>query len=86
MIAIADLFRETVSFLPLGVLLAARGERWTVGRGVVCGLALALTLEIGQLFNLERTADITDALSGALGAGAGVWVWRRVVSLHENAG
>ena len=73
---LADLVGEVLVFVPLGALLAARSWRQSFAGAVLIGLALGAVLEIGQLFLPSRTADVTDVLSAAAGAGLGLALWR----------
>jgi VanZ family protein len=75
--ALADLIHEVMTFLPLGALLANLHPRWSVRRLAAIGLGLGLILEVGQLALVDRTADLTDALSAAAGATIGVMLCRR---------
>ena len=77
---VSDIVIETVTFLPIGILLAIASERWTVWRAACVGLLLGVVLEAGQLVHATRTADMTDALFGALGCGIGVYAWRAITA------
>lgn len=72
--ALADLFNQVLGFVPLGVLLAARGGRWSVRGAMVVGFGIGLVLEAGQVFLVDRTAEITDALSASAGSAVGAWL------------
>jgi VanZ family protein len=80
--AVADLFNQVMSFIPLGVLLAARAPRLPVWRALVVGLSLGAVLEVGQLGLAERTAEVTDALSAGAGALLGALLWQRAVAIR----
>jgi len=73
---LADLVGEVLVFMPLGALLAARSWRQSFPGAVLFGLALGAVLEIGQIFLPGRTADVTDVISAAAGAGLGLVLWR----------
>jgi glycopeptide antibiotics resistance protein len=73
---LADLMGQVLYFVPLGALLAARSWRWSFPAAVGIGLALGLVLEYGQVFIRSRTADVTDVISSATGAGLGLALWR----------
>ena len=73
--AMADLVDQVIGFVPLGVLLAARGVRRPLRRSLLIGFGLGIVLEVGQLNLADRTAEITDALSAAAGATLGAWLW-----------
>jgi glycopeptide antibiotics resistance protein len=81
--ALADLISQTMFFVPLGALLAARFPRISMWAFVGIGLILGIVLEAGQLFLVDRTSEITDALSAAFGAGLGSWLWRRGESIRD---
>ncbi len=81
--ALADLISQTMFFVPLGAMLGARISRISVWNAATIGFALGLILELGQLFLLDRTCEITDALSAGFGAGLGVWLWRWGESLRD---
>jgi glycopeptide antibiotics resistance protein len=72
---LADVIGQALIFIPLGALLAARSLRQSFTGAVLIGLGLGLILEFGQAF-LPRTADISDAISAAAGAGLGWGLWR----------
>jgi VanZ family protein len=73
---LADLIGQVLAFLPLGALLAARSWRQSVAGTVLIGLGCGLLLEFGQIFLPDRTAELTDVLSAAVGAGLGAALWR----------
>lgn len=75
--ALADLIHQVLAFVPLGALLAVRSRRASVRGAAAVGLCLGLILEAGQLPLAGRTADVTDALSAAAGAAAGMGLCRR---------
>ncbi len=81
--ALADLIDELLIFVPLGVLLAAGSKRRSILQAVLIGFAVVLVLEAGQLFLPERTAELTDALSAAVGAGLGLALWRCGESVRD---
>ena len=69
---LADVIGQALTFVPLGVLLAARSWRQSFLGVVLIGLVLATVLEIGQIFIPGRTSDISDVLSAAAGSGLGL--------------
>ena len=75
---VADLVRQFALFLALGVLLAVWPLRQ---RGrlafVLPGIYLAVILEIGQLFVLGRTFDVTDILTQWAAVAVGYVMVRR---------
>ena len=73
---LADLIEAVLIFAPMGALLAARSWRQSFLGAALIGLGLGAGLEIGQVFIPGRTANLTDALSAAAGAGLG-WSPRR---------
>ena len=73
---VADVVKQVLVFMPLGVLLAARSWRQSFPAAVLIGLALGVVLEFGQVFLPSRSADVSDALSAAAGAGLGLTLWR----------
>jgi VanZ family protein len=73
---LADLVGQVLVFVPLGAVLAARSWRQSLPGAVLIGLAVGAVLEIGQVFLPGRTADVTDVLSAAAGAGLGLALWR----------
>jgi glycopeptide antibiotics resistance protein len=83
--ALADLANQVMSFIPLGALLAAGNPRLRPRRAFAVGLVIGLVLEIGQVALADRTAEITDALSGGAGALLGTVLWRSCVALRTSA-
>jgi VanZ family protein len=73
---LADVVKQALVFVPLGVLLAARSRRQSLPGVMFLGLVLGIILEFGQAFLPTRTPDVTDALSAAAGAGLGLSLWR----------
>jgi glycopeptide antibiotics resistance protein len=73
---LGDLIVQVLCFVPLGALLAARSWRQSFPGTVLIGLALGFVLEFGQVFLPRRTADVTDVISSATGAGIGLVLWR----------
>jgi glycopeptide antibiotics resistance protein len=85
---LSDLIEEVVIFVPLGALLGAGSWRFSFAGASLVGLGVGSVLEIGQFFIEGRSADLTDALSAAAGAGLGLALWRWGESLrrsHEGA-
>jgi|SRR5271165_1207721 len=81
--ALADLINQTMFFVPLGTLLAARFPRISAWACVGIGFILGVVLETGQLFIVDRTSEITDALSAGFGAGLGFRLWRWGESIRD---
>jgi glycopeptide antibiotics resistance protein len=81
--ALADLADQVLLFVPLGVLLAARSRRRSIGQAALIGLAIGLVLEAGQLFLPVRTAELTDALLSAAGCAGGLALWRWGESIRD---
>jgi VanZ family protein len=73
---LTDVIGQAMVFVPLGALLAAHSWRQTFMRTVLVGFAVGVLLEAGQVFLPERTADMSDAISAAAGAGLGLALWR----------
>ena len=73
---LTDVIGQAMVFVPLGALLAAHSWRQTFLRTVLVGFGLGLLLEAGQVFLPDRTADMSDAISAAAGAGLGSALWR----------
>jgi len=73
---LGDVIGQALAFVPLGALLAARSWRQSFLGVTWIGLVFATVLEIGQVFLPGRTADISDVLSAAAGAGLGLALWR----------
>lgn len=84
--ALADLINQVLGFIPLGVLIAAWGARRPALISLLAGLAIGLFLEAGQLFVVNRTGEVTDAISGAVGAylGARLWGWGLSLRAQER--
>ena len=80
---LADLIDQVLMFIPLGVLLAVDSRRRSIIQTILIGLAFGLVLEIGQVFLPARTAELTDALSAAVGSGLGFALWRWAESLRD---
>jgi VanZ family protein len=73
---LTDVIGQAMVFLPLGALLAAHSWRQTFVGTVLVGFGAGVLLESGQVFLPDRTADISDAISAAAGAGLGWALWR----------
>jgi VanZ family protein len=82
---LADLFGQVLAFVPLGALLAARSSMRSVAGAALIGLGCGLVTEFGQLFLPDRTAELTDVLSAAVGAGLGTVLWRWGESLRSSS-
>ena len=83
--ALADLISQVVFFVPLGALLAARFPRMSPWQAALSGFCIGLMLELGQLFLVDRTSEITDALSAGFGAGLGLGLWRWGQTLYDSS-
>jgi glycopeptide antibiotics resistance protein len=81
--ALADLIDQVLLFVPMGVLLAAGSLRRSISQAIIVGFALGMAFEAGQMFLPERTAELTDALSAAAGAGLGLALWRWGESVRD---
>jgi glycopeptide antibiotics resistance protein len=73
---LTDVVGQAMVFLPLGALLAAQSWRQTFLGTILIGFGLGLLLESGQVFLPDRSADMSDAISAATGAGLGLALWR----------
>jgi len=73
---LTDVIGQVLVFLPLGAFLAAHSWRQTFFGTVFFGFFVGLLLESGQVFLPDRTADMSDAISAAAGAGLGLALWR----------
>jgi VanZ family protein len=73
---LADVIGQALTFLPLGVLLAARSWRQSFVGVTAIAIVFSIAMEIGQVFVPGRTPDISDVLSAAAGAGLGLALWR----------
>jgi glycopeptide antibiotics resistance protein len=82
---LADLFGQVLAFVPLGALLAVRCSWRSVAGAAAIGLGCGFVLELGQIFLPDRTAELTDVLSSAVGAGLGTALWRWGESLRSSS-
>ena len=73
---LTDVVGQAIIFVPLGALLAALSWRQTLQRTVLFGFGLGLLLESGQVLLPDRSPDMSDAISAAVGAGLGLALWR----------
>jgi VanZ family protein len=73
---VMDVVEQATVFMPLGALLAARSWRQSFLSAILIGFGLGVILEFGQIFLPARTADVSDAISAAAGAGMGLALWR----------
>jgi VanZ family protein len=73
---LADVITQVLIFMPLGALLAARSWRQSIGGASLLGFAFGLVLEVGQAFLPHRFADVSDAISAAIGTATGLALWR----------
>jgi VanZ family protein len=69
--ALADVIDQTMRYVPLGALLAPGAGGMSTWPAVAIGLGVGLVLEAGQFFLANRTPEITDALTGAVGSWIG---------------
>jgi VanZ family protein len=84
--ALDQFVRRSLSFLPLGVLVAlGRGRREWLGAEVtvLVALALGVMIETGQYFIPERHPSTTDVLIEVLGAWLGFALTRHAVHALE---
>jgi glycopeptide antibiotics resistance protein len=79
--ALADVIVQTLRYLPLGALLALRFDGNVAWRVAAIGLSIGLGLEVGQFFLENRSPEVTDALSGAVGSWLG-FTLARFGALH----
>jgi glycopeptide antibiotics resistance protein len=82
---LADLLGQVLAFVPLGALLAARSSWRSIAGAAAIGLGCGFVLEFGQIFLPDRTAELTDVLSAAAGAGLGAALWRWGESLRSSS-
>ena len=78
---IYDLLESFFWLMPLGFIIAyrlnERGKMYLAGKvAFFVGLAIALLIEISQLFLPTRTGDITDVIFMTLGSLLGVYLFR----------
>lgn len=67
---------EAVLTVPLGMLLARRGQTSAASAAVI-GALLGVTVELGQLLIASGTSQGLSVLTRALGTGAGAALWPR---------
>jgi VanZ family protein len=82
---LADLLGQVLSFVPAGALLAAHSARRSLAGAALIGLGCGAVLEFGQIFLPGRTAELTDVLASAVGAGMGWGLWRWGESLRSSS-
>jgi glycopeptide antibiotics resistance protein len=75
--ALDQALERLILFVPLGVLVAARGGSPRLAAGV--GIAASLVLELGQFLLPDRFPSTTDLFTAALGAWTGAKVTERVL-------
>lgn len=80
-IVVVDLTANFLLYFPLGLLLALRFPRLSVGVWLLAVLALSGGIEIVQGVVLNRSADITDVVMNAAGGVAGFALGRAIRSL-----
>jgi VanZ family protein len=73
---LTDVIGQAMVFVPLGALLAAHSWRQTFVGTILVGFGVGVVFESGQVFLPDRTADMSDAISAAAGAGLGLALWR----------
>ena len=66
---LADLLGQVLAFLPVGASWPRRPAWRSIGRSASIGLGCGAVLEVGQVFLPDRTAELTDVLAAAVGAG-----------------
>ena len=81
---LTDVINQAIVFAPLGGLLAAQSWKRTFLATIMLGFTWSILLEFGQVFLPARSADMSDAISAAGGAGVGWALWRWGV-LARNA-
>jgi len=85
--ATEEVLRKVLFFAPLGVLFAlaaAQFADWRLRRAVLmvlfaASVALAMGIEVGQLFLPARLPDFTDVLLCAIGAALGMGIGSRIL-------
>lgn len=83
--AVYEVITDALIWVPLALLWHARPGRDTFKAWRMAFLTAAL-LEFLQLFVYSRVSDVTDVFTGALGAGAGAWLGRRLFAAAGVAG
>jgi VanZ family protein len=83
--ALADIVGQVMFFIPSGALLAAKSPKRSIIQAALFGLAIGAAMEAGQVFLPARTAELTDALSAAVGAAMGLGLWRWGESVRDPA-
>lgn len=73
-VAAADVVRNLLLYVPIGVSLALRGS--SLGRAVIGGLLLSAALEALQAMVPGRSPSLRDILMNGAGTAAGVLLWR----------
>lgn len=83
--ALADATLQILLYLPAGFLLSSRPHRTSLLIAAGLGAAVALTVEIGQLFVVGRVADITDVALGGIGGAIGAGIWSHAMRVREES-
>ena len=73
---LADVLGQVMMFMPLGALLAARTWRHSFLGAILIAFVVGAILEFGQVFLPDRSTDVSDAISAAIGSGFGFALWR----------
>jgi glycopeptide antibiotics resistance protein len=71
-----DVTTNVLLYIPLGVFLAlsiAGGKPRFLGRWILVGTAVSVTMEVGQSF-IGRTPDLVDIMTNSVGYVLGYWV------------
>jgi len=76
--ALGDIVDEVLLAVPLGAFLALQwpSGRATIFHAALIGFGVGFLLELGQVFNPARYADITDTFWAATGSALGFMLWR----------
>jgi VanZ family protein len=77
-----DIVRNTVLYLPLGVLLGGDRRAWQVAGAA---LALSAVTEFTQVFSHGRVPSATDVTTNVLGALAGLAARRAIPPIRLRA-
>src|SRR5690348_15797729 len=70
---IPDILANVIGFIPLGVVLAARGARSAIG----IAACVSIFAETTQLFSLGRSPSLIDVATNVIGAALGVAICAR---------
>jgi glycopeptide antibiotics resistance protein len=72
-----DIVANVLLFVPFGMALAWGADRRHVRRAVLAALALALAVELSQVYTHNRIATTTDVITNTAGAWLGAWLATR---------